>query len=188
MAGVLGSVLVVVLVVWAVARPSGPSAGPLVAYRSGLSAAAQIPVGEAWSWALISLQNPTDEQVDLDGIKVQSSDPGFVGSVLVEQWRTKRSGKLVFPNLSGDGGMATAWPPPDAQPGDLVIPSKAVIPPHKMVYVFVELVPPTKGHFLAGPGVVDYHIGSDHHQVTSRNWQRVCAPETAVCKTKGMPY
>lgn len=181
-------VLIVVGGLWVATRPSGPSAGPMTAVRSGLSAAAHSRVGEHWSWSLIQLENPTDEAIHLDGITVQSSDSRFIGEVLVEQWRQTGTGKQIFPNLPGDGGVLADWPPSGAKPGDLTSPSKAVIPPHKKVYVYVELTPPAKGQFLAGPATLSYSIGDHHYQVTSRNWERMCAPFGTTCSGKGMPY
>lgn len=176
------------LVAVGVSRPWGPTAGPLVAYRSGLSAATMGPVGHSWSWSLIQLENPTEETIHLDSISVEASDSRFIGGVLVEQWRTTPSGQLVFPYLSGDGGTVAGWPPSGAQPGDLVAPSEAVIQPHKKVYVYIRLVPPAEGRFLAGPAEIDYHIASDHYQVTSRNWETICAPAKSRCPLGNMPY
>lgn len=131
----VGLVLIAVGGLWAAIRPSGPSAGPMTAWRSGISAATHSRVGEHYSWSLIQLENPTDEPIHLDGIDVQSSDSRFIGEVLVEQWRQTVTGKQIFPNLPGDGGVLADWPPAGAKPGDLTSPSKAVIPPHKKVYV-----------------------------------------------------
>lgn len=52
----------------------------------------------------------------------------------------------------------------------------------------MELTPPAKGHFLAGPAMASYYIGDHHYQVVSRNWQRMCAPFGTPCSGKGMPY
>lgn len=118
----------------------------------------------------------------IDSITVKASDEQLLRHVVVTHWHRGAGGKL---SLWHDVGTAAGqyasplWPPKDTQPGDLVRPEQATIPPHRWVNVVSQLVTPSLGKQSAfGPIIIDYHVGAGNNQ---KNYRLVFKASAVLC-------
>lgn len=132
-----------------------------------------LAVGTPVTWGDAHIKNPTEEPAYIDSITVEATNAQFVRQVLVSQYHRRANGQLAFWHAIADG-QYPAWPPDGTQAGDLVQPSKAVIPPRRWVNIVSELATPAYGRFVAGPIVIEYHIGNQHYQTTLDARATVC--------------
>lgn len=125
--------------------------------------------GTSVTWGDARLANPTDQTIYIDSVTVKATDRQLLRHVVVTHWHRSADGKLnLWHDVFNAAGQYASplWPPKGTQQGDLVAPSQATIPPDdKWVNVVSQLVTPALGSkLIAGPIIIDYHVGTGKTQ------------------------
>lgn len=148
------------------------TAGPLDTGASSQWVTGPMRPHKPLMWGDAPVFNRTDQPIVIDKVTLPTRVPSVVKKVVA-------TGSTAF-----QMGFYRHWPPIGLPASNMERVGGAVIQPHHLLIILIELAAPGVGVYQVGPIIFDYHIGNTHYRKTLSEVVTVCSLPDANGKNR----